>query len=319
MESRREFLQWLAAGALLALDQGCNGSSANRAQGVGVKNDKNEGARMTNNTTQPAAVTPHSGRMPVVFVGHGSPMNVVEDNRWSRGFAALRDKVPTPKAILAISAHWFVDSTLITSNAHPKTIHDFGGFPQALYEIQYPAPGNLDLAQHVRGLLTHAHAELSDQWGLDHGTWSVLHWMFPGASIPVLQLSINHRLNMREHYEIGRSLAALRDEGVLILGSGNIVHNLRDAFSRMRSGATDIPPWAQRFDDTVKQATLQRDTNKLLSIWPDSDDGRLAHPSPDHWLPLLYVYGASDERDPVQFPIEGFDLGSISMRNIVLG
>lgn len=291
MESRREFLQWLAATAALAL-HGC---------------DRKE-----------KAMTAVKERMPVVFVGHGSPMNVIEDNRWSRGFAALRDKVPTPKAILAISAHWFVDATLITSNAHPKTIHDFGGFPKALYEVEYPAPGNLDLAQRVRGLLSQSHAALSEQWGLDHGTWSVLHWMYPGATVPVIQLSINRRLSMREHYEIGRSLSALRDEGVLIFGSGNVTHNLRDAMQRMQTRATDTPEWARRFDETVKDATLQHDTNTLLGMWP-SDDGRMAHPSPDHWLPLLYVYGASDERDRVQFPLEGFDLGSLSMRNIVFG
>jgi 4,5-DOPA dioxygenase extradiol len=246
-------------------------------------------------------------------------MNVIEDNTWSRGFAALRDLVPTPKAILAISAHWFVDGTYLTGDAQPKTIHDFGGFPQALYEIEYRAPGNVDLAQRVRGMLAPVEASLNTQWGFDHGTWSVLHRMYPGATVPVIQLSINQRLSLRSHYEIGRSLSPLRDEGVLILGSGNITHNLRDAFQRMQSGATDTPDWARRFDDTVKQATEQHDTNKLLSIWPDTDDGRMAHPSPDHWLPLIYAYGATDERDRVRFPMEGFDAGSLSMRNITFG
>ncbi len=316
MQNRREVLRWMAAGAWLALDQACSPSSPHRAR---RDNEATKDTTMTNPQQQPNATMAQTGRMPVVFVGHGSPMNVVEDNRWSRGFAALRDEIPTPKAILAISAHWFVDGTYLTGNAQPKTIHDFGGFPQALYEIQYPAPGHLDLAQRVRGLLAHANAELNHEWGFDHGTWSVLHWMYPGATIPLIQLSINHRLTMRQHYEIGRSLAALRDEGVLILGSGNVVHNLRDAFTRMRSGNHDTPDWARRFDDAVKQATLQHDAQTILSLWPDTDDGRLAHPSPDHWLPLLYVLGASEDRDRVRFPMEGFDAGSISMRNIIVG
>ncbi|HUH02969.1 MAG TPA: 4,5-DOPA dioxygenase extradiol [Kofleriaceae bacterium] len=260
-----------------------------------------------------------SGRMPVLFVGHGSPMNVIEDNRWSRGFASLRELVPRPAAILAISAHWFVDGTYLTADANPRTIHDFSGFPKALYEIDYPAPGKVELAARVRTLLGEERAALSTDWGLDHGTWSVLRWMFPDADIPVIQLSIDRRLDMRGHYELGRSLAELRDEGVLILGSGNVVHNLRDAFGNMRAGATATPGWAARFDGTANEILIQHDTPALLSLWPDSDDGRLAHPSPDHWLPLIYACAATDESDRVSSPIEGFDWGSISMRSFVLG
>lgn len=272
-----------------------------------------------NPAEQPTETPVPTGRMPVLFVGHGSPMNVVEDNRWSRGFAALGTQVPRPSAILAISAHWFVDGTYLTGAPSPRTIYDFSGFPKALYEVQYRAPGSVDLAERVRQMLGDERAALSTEWGIDHGTWSVLRWMFPAADIPVIQLSIDRRLDLRQHYELGRSLAALRDDGVLILGSGNIVHNLRDAFSRMQSGATETPAWASRFDATVAEAVTQRDTSALLSLWPDTDDGRLSHPSPDHWLPLLYAYGAADDGDRVQFPIDGFDLGSISMRNIVLG
>jgi len=263
------------------------------------------------------AVHHRGSRMPVLFVGHGSPMNVVERNRWSRGFAALHDAVPQPRAILAISAHWFVGGIYLTGDAHPKTIHDFSGFPKALYEIDYPAPGKVDLARRVQAILGEDRAELSTDWGLDHGTWSVLRWMFPEATIPVLQLSIDRRLDVRRHYELGRSLAELRDEGILILGSGNAVHNLRDAFRRMQSGSTETPDWAGRFDETVKQAVTQRDTDGLLALWPGSDDGRMAHPTPDHWFPLIYAYGATDNADRVRFPMEGFDWGSISMRNVV--
>lgn len=262
---------------------------------------------------------PPRDRMPVIFVGHGSPMNVIEDNRWSQGFTALRGLVPRPTAIVAVSAHWYVDGTYLTDNARPKTIHDFSGFPPALYEIDYPAPGQLDVAKRVRGMLGEDRAALSSDWGFDHGTWSVLRWMFPAADIPVIQLSIDRRLDVARHHEIGRSLAALREEGVLILGSGNVVHNLRDAFQRMRTRSAVTPDWAARFDATVASVVGQRDTKSLVSLWSTSDDGRLAHPTPDHWLPLIYAQAATDERDNVHFPTEGFDLGSISMRNIVFG
>lgn len=261
----------------------------------------------------------NSKRMPVLFVGHGSPTNVIEDNRWSRGFAALREMIPRPSAILAISAHWFVDGTYLTGNPRPRTIHDFSGFPRALYEIEYPAPGKVDLATRARDLLGQERAALDSGWGLDHGTWSVLHWMYPEADIPVIQLSMDRRLDVRQHLELARSLAALRHEGVLILGSGNVTHNLRDAVRNMQTGATETPPWARRFDQTVAQVVAQHDTGKLLSLWPDSEDGRMAHPSPDHYLPLIYAYAATDDSDGVRFPTEGFDWGSLSMRNILFG
>jgi 4,5-DOPA dioxygenase extradiol len=259
------------------------------------------------------------GRMPVLFVGHGSPMNVIEDNRWSRGFAALGGLVPRPRAILAVSAHWFVNGTLLTGNRAPETIHDFSGFPPELYEIDYPAPGKVDLAREVVAMLGEDRAALSSDWGLDHGTWSVLRWMVPEADVPVIQLSIDRRLAPRGHYELARSLGDLRDQGVLILGSGNIVHNLRDAVGRMRSGDLATPDWASRVDETVAKAVEQHDTETLVGLWPDTDDGRRAHPTPDHWLPLLYAYAATDERDAITFPTEGFDLGSLSMRNVLFG
>jgi 4,5-DOPA dioxygenase extradiol len=258
-------------------------------------------------------------RMPVVFVGHGSPMNAIEDNRWSRGFAALADLVPRPRAIVAISAHWYTDASYVMANARSRTIHDFGGFPQSLYEIDYRASGHPDLARRVRDILGSEHADLNADWGLDHGTWSVLRWMFPQADIPVIQLSIDRRLDVARHHKLGKSLVELRDEGVLIIGSGNVVHNLQDAFRRMQTRSNDTPDWAHRFDETVQQTIEQHDTRRLLNLWPDSGDGRMAHPTPDHWLPLIYAQAATDDRDPVRFPMEGFDWGSISMRNIVFG
>lgn len=257
------------------------------------------------------------GRMPVVFAGHGSPMNAIENNRWSQGFAALATQIPPPKAILAISAHWFVDGTWLTGTTQPPTIHDFRGFPKALFEVEYRAPGQVDLATQVRSLIGEERAGLNTLWGLDHGTWSVLKWMYPDADIPVIQLSIDRRLNARSHYQLARSLAPLRDAGVLVLASGNITHNLPDAFGRMRSADIRTPDWATRFDQTVAAALEQHDTDTLLGLL-DSDDGRRAHPTPEHWLPLIYAWGASDQCDIAQFPIEGFDWGSISMRNVVL-
>ena len=311
MDGRRTFLMTMAGGAA-SLVLGCRGPER-EPQG------STESAMSTGAIGESTRATSTTTRMPVLFVGHGSPMNVIEDNQWSRGFGALANEVPRPKAILAISAHWFVDGTYLTGNAAPRTIHDFSGFPRPLYEVEYPAPGQLDLAKRVRGLLGEERSSLNTDWGLDHGTWSVLRWMLPEADVPVIQLSINRHLDVRRHYELARSLLALRDEGVLILGSGNAVHNLGDAIARMQTGSTQTPPWAQRFDDTVAGLLSQRDTRTLLSVWPDTDDGRLAHPSPDHWLPLIYAYGATDERDRVRFPMEGFDLGSISMRNVVFG
>ena len=246
-------------------------------------------------------------------------MNALEDNRWSRGFAALAQVVPRPRAVVAISAHWYVDGTWVMANERPRTIHDFGGFPQALYEIQYPASGHVDLAQRVLQMLGQESAGSSMDWGLDHGTWSVLRWMYPEADIPVIQLSIDRRQSPKRHFEIGRALAPLREEGVLILASGNIVHNLRDAFSRMRTGDFSTPGWARGFDNAVVAALEQRDYAALVSLASETDEGLRAHPTPDHWLPLLYAAGASDLDDGISHSSDGFDLGSLSMRNIVFG
>lgn len=258
-------------------------------------------------------------RMPVVFVGHGSPMNAIEDNRWSQGFQQLTSSFPQPRAILVISAHWYTRGTYLTGDADPRTIHDFSGFPRALYEVTYPAKGHVTLAKRVVDLLDHKRVSLSTEWGFDHGTWSILKWMYPEADIPVVQLSISRPLREPAHFEFGRSLKELRDDGVLIVGSGNVVHNLSDAISRMYSRDLETPPWAREFDETVAKAVEQHDTKTLLSLASRSDAGRMAHPSPDHWLPLLYALGASDDSDTVRFTSEGFDWGSISMRNIVWG
>lgn len=257
-------------------------------------------------------------RQPVVFVGHGSPMNAIEDNRWSRGFRELGQSLPKPRAVLSVSAHWFVPGSFVTDNATPETIHDFGGFPQALFDVHYPAPGQPQLAARVRDLLVSHSASLRSDWGLDHGTWSVLVHLLPDADVPVLQLSIDARLPPAQHIEIGTALAPLRDEGVLILGSGNITHNLRDAFNNMRAGRTATATWAADFDRGVADALGNRD-GKYLAAALETANGRNAHPSPDHYLPLLYTFGASRPEDALHFPTEGFDLGSLSMRSVRFG
>ena len=255
------------------------------------------------------------GRMPVLFVGHGSPMNAIEDNAWSRGFQKLATLLPTPKAILSVSAHWYVRGTFTTGGDKPETIHDFGGFPQPLFDMQYPAPGNVALAKHVGELLGNGRGEVRTDWGLDHGTWTVLHHLHPKADIPVVQLSIDGRLAPAEHVAIGRGLAALRDEGVLIMGSGNVTHNLRHAFGSMQRGDTTTPPWAASFDADVALALEQHDAAFLSSV-VTREDGRMSHPTIEHYLPLVYAAGAAGD-SPVTFPITGFDAGSLSMRSVI--
>lgn len=265
-------------------------------------------------TLEPAApVTEAPPKMPVVFVGHGSPMNAIEDNQWARRFRELGQALPRPKAILAISAHWFVPGTWLTSNAQPETIHDFGGFPKRLFEVQYPARGSDELARAVMDLLAPRGAGLSDQWGLDHGTWSVLVHVRPEADVPVVQLSIDYRRSAVEHLAIGKALAPLRERGVLILASGNVTHNLGHAFRALHKGELAQPAWAARFDREIETALAQRDHSYLLHAL-ESEHGRISHPSPEHYLPLLYAFGASEERDPLSFPVTGWDASSLSMR-----
>ncbi len=258
------------------------------------------------------------GRMPVLFVGHGSPMNAIEDNVWSRAFRSIASQLPRPKAILSVSAHWYVSGTWVTGNSRPETVHDFGGFPEPLYRIQYPAPGGPDLADRVIGVVGGETAKLSFDWGLDHGSWSVLLHLFPDADIPVVQLAIDYDLPPAGHFAIGRKLAPLRDEGILIMGSGNITHNLRHAMTSYQRGEAATPDWALGFDSDTASALEKHDTGFLVHAL-ENDIGRMNHPTSDHYLPLLYAAGAADAGDAVRFPITGFDLSSLSMRAVILG
>jgi 4,5-DOPA dioxygenase extradiol len=256
--------------------------------------------------------------MPVLFVGHGSPLNAITENEFSRGWAALGALLPRPRAVLAVSAHWYLDATCLTGNEHPPTIHDFSGFPEALDAVRYPAPGSRALAERVRELLGLDGAAVRSDWGLDHGTWSVLRWIYPAAEVPVVQLSLDAGLTPRQHVDLARSLRALRRERVLVMGSGNVTHDLREAFRRMRDGDPSTPEVSRRFDEAVRAALVDRDTDRLVGLWPGTEDGRRNHPTPDHWLPLLYAAGVADPEDEVEFPIEGFDLG-LSMRCVLFG
>ncbi len=252
--------------------------------------------------------------MPAVFVGHGSPMNAIEDNAFHRAWRDLGQRLPRPKSILCISAHWETRGVALTAMEAPKTIHDFYGFPQALFDVRYPAPGDPALARRAASLLSALDPVLDDEWGLDHGAWSVLIAMYPKADIPVVQLGIDTSKPGVYHYDIGRALKPLRDEGVLILGSGNIVHNLR--LFDFRASAT--PEWAVRFDAIVKERIAANAHDDLIAFEAMGADARLAIPTAEHYLPLLYVLGAQEPDERAAFFNEAV-ISAISMTSVVIG
>jgi 4,5-DOPA dioxygenase extradiol len=255
--------------------------------------------------------------MPAIFFGHGNPMNAVLNNSYTEAWRRIGAEVPKPKAILSISAHWFVSETGVTIATAPKTIHDFGGFPRELYQVQYPAPGDPQLARRVQKLLAPLEVKLDNSWGLDHGTWSVLRHVYPDADVPVVQLSIDENKPASFHFEIGKRLAPLRDEGVLIVGSGNLVHNLHAyAWGRHMPDPYD---WALRFENEAKDMILAGEFKPLVDYEKLGKDAELSVPTPDHYLPLLYVIGARQQGDIIRFPVEGIDGGSISMLTVQFG
>lgn len=257
------------------------------------------------------------GRMPAIFFGHGNPMNALLDNGYTRGWRAIGAEMPRPRAILSVSAHWYLPGTFVTVSPQPRTIHDFGGFPRELYEIQYPAPGSQELASRVQSLLAPLPVGSDERWGLDHGTWSVLCHVFPDADTPVVQLSIDETRPAQFHHEVGRSLAPLRDEGVLIIGSGNLVHNLH-AYAWGRE-AVEPFDWAVQFETEARQYMMNGNDAPLVSYEGLGRHARLSAPTPDHYLPLLYVLGARSADDAVTFPVQGVDGGSVSMLTVRLG
>ncbi len=251
--------------------------------------------------------------MPALFLGHGNPMNAIETTRFSKTWELLGQRLSRPRAILSISAHWETQGTWVTAMDTPRTLHDFGNFPKALFDMQYPAKGDPELARQVQSLLAPHEVELDFNWGLDHGTWCLLSRMYPDAGIPVVQLSLNRGLTVQQHYEIGKQLAPLRKQEVLILGSGNIVHNL----GAMSPAPGEKPyDWALAFDEAIKERLLAGDHPAILDYESLGEIARLSVPTPEHFLPLIYIAALQGDRETVMFPVEGMDLKAISMRSV---
>ena len=258
-----------------------------------------------------------SETFPAIFFGHGNPMNAIQSNAYTEAWAKIGRSIPRPTAILCISAHWCIPGVDVTAMEQPRTIHDFGGFPKELFDFQYPAPGSPNLASRIKDLLGGDVILDTVRWGLDHGSWSVLCHVFPGADIPVVQLSLDETKPSEWHYDFAKQLAPLRDEGVLICGSGNLVHNLHT----YAWGKQDVQPfdWAMRFDAKARELILAGDHKPLANYESMGKDALLSAPTPDHYLPLLYVLAQQRDGDEVTFPVEGFDGGSISMTTVQIG
>ena len=258
-------------------------------------------------------------KMPVLFIGHGSPMNAIEDNEFSKRWHQMGKEIPTPKAVVVVSAHWLTKGTLVTAMSNPKTIHDFGGFPQALFDVQYPAPGSPELASEIQKLITNPAVELDHDWGLDHGTWSVVKHMYPDADIPVLQLSIDYYKPAAYHYELAKQLLSLRKKGVLILGSGNMVHNLRMvAWDKLNEPEYGFD-WALEMNDIFKNKISNGFHKELIQYEKLNKSATLAIPSPDHYYPLLYILALQTDNDKVEFFNDKAVGGSLTMTSVKIG
>lgn len=257
-------------------------------------------------------------RMPALFLGHGSPMNVLEENLYTETWRELGKTLPRPKAIIAVSAHWYTRGTAVTAMEKPRTIHDFGGFPQALFDTHYPAPGSPALAQQVADALAPVAVELDREWGFDHGSWGVLIKMYPDADIPVVQLSVDGTRPPAYHYELGRKLAALREQGIMIVASGNVVHNLRMV---RWGGDAAAYPWAESFNQYVRDNLSwegESEQHPLVNFM-QHEGAALSNPTPEHYLPLLYVLGARAAGETIAIPVDGIVMGSLSMLSVQVG
>ncbi|MDQ7948885.1 MAG: 4,5-DOPA dioxygenase extradiol [Pedobacter sp.] len=260
---------------------------------------------------------PSTPLMPVLFIGHGSPMNGIETNEFSGSWEALAGQIPLPKAVLVVSAHWFTPGTKITAMDFPPTIHDFGGFPQALFDVNYPAPGHPALAREAAALITSDQLVLDHDWGLDHGAWTIIRHMYPKADIPVLQLSIDYRKSGKEHYELAKELMALRSKGVLILGSGNMVHNLRLMnWEMINGGGYD---WALSLNEKFKELILDQDHVPLINYGQLGSAAQLAIPTPEHYLPLLYTLGLQQANEEATLFNDKAVGGSLTMTSVKIG
>jgi 4,5-DOPA dioxygenase extradiol len=256
--------------------------------------------------------------MPAIFFGHGNPLNALLSNAYTERWKLIGTRLPRPKAILCVSAHWYIPDAAVTVSTAPRTIHDFGGFPSELYQVEYPAPGDPDLAARVQQLLAPLPVRLDDRWGLDHGTWAVLRHVYPLADIPVVQLSIDETQPASFHFEVGQRLAILRDEGILLVGSGNVVHNLHAyAWGRHVQEPYD---WTISFENRVRALLLAEQYRPLINYERQlGSEADLAVPTPDHYLPFLYVAGTRTQSEPLTFPVEGVDGGSVSMLTMQVG
>ncbi|TGL22823.1 4,5-DOPA dioxygenase extradiol [Leptospira bourretii] len=258
-----------------------------------------------------------SETQPSLFLGHGSPMNAIEENEFVEGLRNLSSKIPKPKAILCISAHWVTDGTFVTAMENPPTIHDFGGFPKALFDVQYPAPGSPELAKLVQSLVKSQNIKLDYEWGLDHGAWSVIKHIYPNADVPIVQLSMDYKTSPEKHFQLAKELAPLRDHGVLILTSGNIVHNLRMvAWDRLNEVYGF--DWAMEVNQKVKNWILQGDNDSLIQIRNHGKEFEWAIPTAEHYLPLLYTLGTKLDSDTISFFNDKPVAGALTMTSVRL-
>lgn len=265
-----------------------------------------------------AAQGGESSLMPVLFLGHGSPMNAIEENEFVAGFRNVATQIPKPKAVLCISAHWETRGTFVTVAEKPRTIHDFGGFPKELYEVKYPAPGNPELANEIKSSLSNADVGLDEKWGLDHGSWSVVKHLYPGADVPVLQLSLDYNKTPGQHYALARELAWLRKKGILIVGSGNMVHNLgMVAWDKLGASGFGFD-WAMEASEKMKSAITNRDHQSLIDYKKQGKAMNLAVPTPEHFLPLLYVLALQEKNEDAGFFNDKPVAGSLTMTSVLV-
>jgi 4,5-DOPA dioxygenase extradiol len=255
-------------------------------------------------------------KMPVLFVGHGSPMNAIEDNIFSKGWREAAKNLPKPKAILCVSAHWETRGTFVTAMEKPRTIHDFGGFPKELFAVQYPAPGNVEVAKETARTIKKTIVDLDHEWGLDHGAWSIMKHFYPNADVPVLQLSLDRDKNAAWHYELGKEIAALRKKGVLIIGSGNMVHNLGRLNWQQPDAKYD---WAENMNTTFKKLILEGNHQSLIDYKGLGNDAFFSIPTPEHYLPLLYILALQEKNEQLSFFNDHTVMGSISMTSVKIG
>ncbi len=252
-------------------------------------------------------------KMPILFIGHGSPMNAIEDNIFTKNFSNMASKIDRPKAILCISAHWVTKGLKVTAMDKPRTIHDFYGFPEDLYQIDYPANGDINLAKEIRKSLSPYDVKLDKDWGLDHGTWSILKYMYPDALIPVVQLSLDYSMKTQEHFDLAKKLSHLRSEGILIIGSGNIIHNLSEVDFNNMDTLNYSFDWAKRIHKTLNMSILSGDYKKLINYDKEGEDFMLAIPTPEHFWPLIYILGLKEVDDIIELWNDTLVGGSLSM------